>query len=309
MNKIVFFNHYHRGDLHISKEFVKEVMKKLPNVEFEYWHNNPEIILKEIGIGSSAQKTPVLCDSKKALLKTSDTLYVNTWVGCMWDIFCKHGGINMYTLYDQWEILYKGINKFFESDLKLNSKKEHYLPRIDFEYLNSKAKTNIDNWIKSNSNKKKVLLCNNTPASGQSFAFDIEKELLEVIESNPNTAFLLTNFTTKRSLKNLFFTSNIINTDQDPDLFEISYLSEQCDVIIGKNSGPYVFCETYNNYMDKDKTFVSFNTKNPQYDSIKETMSNGLKLKCKYKTVPIMNISEKTDDDVNNIINAIKEVV
>ena len=61
--------------------------------------------------------------------------------------------------------------------------------------------------------------------------------------------------------------------------------------------------------MDKDKTFVSFNTKNPQYDSIKETMSNGLKLKCKYKTVPIMNVSEKTDDDVNNIINAIKEVV
>ena len=126
MNKIVFFNHYHRGDLHTSKEFVKEVMNKLPDVEFEYWHGNPEVILQEIGIGPAAQKTPALLDKSKALMKTSDALYINTWVGCQWDVFCKHGGINMHTLYEQWENLYKGINKFFETDLKLNKSKEHF---------------------------------------------------------------------------------------------------------------------------------------------------------------------------------------
>ena len=74
-----------------------------------------------------------LDDAKKdALVKQGDTMFVNTWVGCQWDIFCKHGGINMNTFYEQWELLFKGINKFFDSNLKLRSEKESYLPRMDW---------------------------------------------------------------------------------------------------------------------------------------------------------------------------------
>ena len=307
MNKIVFFNHYHRGDLHTSKEFVKEVMNKLPDVEFEYWHGNPEIILQEIGIGPAAQKTPVLLDKSKALMKTSDALYINTWVGCQWDVFCKHGGINMHTLYEQWENLYKGINKFFETDLTLNKSKEHYLPRIDFDKINKKAKANIDEKLK-NENTKKVLICNNTPASTQSFTFSIDKEIQEMAQSNPDTLFILTNEMLEKE-KNISYTSDIIGTKQEPDLQEISYLSSYMDVIVGKNSGPFVFCETYDNYMDKDKTFVSFNTKHKDYDDIKETMSNGLKIKCKYNAVPIFDIVNRNDKDVKNIVTAIEKVL
>ena len=303
MNKIVFFNHYHRGDLHTSKEFVKEVMNKLPNVEFEYWHSNPEIILQEIGIGPSAQKTPALLDKSKALMKTKDALFINTWVGCQWDVFCKHGGINMHTLYEQWQNLYKGINKFFETDLKLNKSKELYLPRIDFDKINQKAKANIDKKLKSEYSKK-VLICNNTPASTQSFTFNIDNEIKEIAEKNPDIWFILTNQILEQE-KNISYTSDIIGTKQDPDLQEISYLSSYMDVIVGKNSGPFVFCETYDNYMDKDKTFVSFNTKHKDYDDIKETMSNGLKIKCKYNAVPILNITDRNDEDIKNIVNSL----
>ena len=109
--------------------------------------------------------------------------------------------------------------------------------------------------------------------------------------------------------KNISYTSDIIGTKQEPDLQEISYLSTLVDVIIGKNSGPYVFCETYDNYMDKDKTFVSFNTKHKDYDDIKETMSNGLKIKCNYNTVPILDIVDKNKDDINNIVTAIEKTL
>ena len=51
MNKIVFFNHYHRGDLHTSKEFVRQVIDNLPNVEFEYWSNNPNVLVAGCGTG------------------------------------------------------------------------------------------------------------------------------------------------------------------------------------------------------------------------------------------------------------------
>ena len=307
MNKIVFFNHYHRGDLHTSKEFVKEVMNKLPNIEFEYWHSNPEIILQEIGIGPAAQKTPALLDKSKALMKTKDTLFINTWVGCQWDVFCKHGGINMHTLYEQWQNLYKGINKFFETDIKLNKSKEHYLPRIDFSKINQKAKDNIDEKLKSEYSKK-VLICNNTPASTQSFTFSIDKEITELAQKNPDVWFILTNRMLEKE-KNISYTSDIIDTKQEPDLQEISYLSSYMDVIVGKNSGPFVFCETYDNYMDKDKTFVSFNTKHKDYDDIKETMSNGLKIKCKYNAIPILDIVDRNDKDIESIVTAIEKTL
>ena len=61
--------------------------------------------------------------------------------------------------------------------------------------------------------------------------------------------------------------------------------------------------------MDSSKTFLSFNTKNPDYETIQETMSYQLKLKCKYITVPIIDIHNKQDNDVKNINNAFEEVL
>jgi hypothetical protein len=195
------------------------------------------------------------------------------------------------------------VKKFFKTDLKLNKSKEHYLPRIDFNKINQKAKDNIDKKLKSEYSKK-VLICNNTPASTQSFTFSIDKEIQEMAQSNPDVWFILTNRILEKE-KNISYTADIIDTKQEPDLQEISYLSSYMDVIVGKNSGPFVFCETYDNYMDKDKTFVSFNTKHKDYDDIKETMSNGLKIKCKYNAVPIFDIVNKNDKDVKNIVNSL----
>jgi len=61
--------------------------------------------------------------------------------------------------------------------------------------------------------------------------------------------------------------------------------------------------------MDDSKTFLSFNTKNPEFDEIKETMSNGLDLKCNYKTVPIYSIDKPDKKDVTAIVEAIEDVI
>jgi hypothetical protein len=117
----------------------------------------------------------------------------------------------------------------------------------------------------------------------------------------PNVTFICTN---KFALEatNIAFTEDIIKNTEGIDLQEISYLSRHCDIIVGKNSGPYVFCETYENYMDNSKAFISFNIINPSVDGIKETMSNGLDLKCKYTTVPIENV-KLTDKDADTIVD------
>ena len=43
------------------------------------------------------------------------------------------------------------------------------------------------------------------------------------------------------------------------DLNEISYLSNYCDLIVGKNSGPFVYTLTKENFKNSNITFISFN--------------------------------------------------
>ena len=304
MNKIVFFNHFHKGDLHTHKEFIRHVQSELPNVTFEYMHNNAAKLTAELSIPLIG--TPEQLDKKEAFYLDEDALYINTWVGCNWDVFCKYGGINMNTLYEQWEEIVAQINDVFETKIKLHSDKEQYLPRIAYNALNT---TGVDNYVNSTIGVKKILFCNNVPQSNQSFSSEMREYILPFVEMYPDAHFICTNKFDTDGNKNILFTGDIIGPTQDGDLQEISYLSTYCDIIVGKNSGPYVFCETYDNYMDENKTFLSFNTKHPDYEDIHETMSRDLIIKCSYTAIPIFNNQTLTDKDHENIMAALNEAL
>jgi len=297
MPKIVFFNHYHRGDLHTHKEFIRQLQQELPDFDFEYLHNNPAKLIEDLGISTTG--TPEHLNNKEPYYYDGNELYINTWVGCDWDIFCKHGGINMHTLYEQWENIFNTINSVFDKNIQLKTSKEEYLPRIDYTTLNTSS---IDTYVNSNK-QKKVLICNNVPHSNQSFVSDMKDIINDLAFKNIGIDFICTNKFASEE-ENVIFTTDIIDTDDGIDLREISYLSTKCDIIVGKNSGPYVFCETYDNFMDKNKTFISFNIKNPAFDDIKETMSNGLDIECNYTAIPIENVN-LTDADTFSIIAAL----
>ena len=299
---IVFFNHYHRGDLHTHKEFVKQLMSSLPYFKFKYLHQNPKKLTDELRVEYAG--VPSNLSSKEPFYRTEEILYINTWVGCLWDVFCKNGGINMHTLYEQWDHIFNVVNSIYNTDLELHDEMEEYLPRIDFSMLDTKA---IDEYANSNNNRK-ILICNNVPNSNQSFAGNMVDYIAPLAKDNPEVHFICTN-KLNVDIENILYTSDIIGNNEGCDLQEISYLSQFCDSIVGKNSGPYVFCETYESYMNPNKTFISFNTKHPEYTEVKETMSYGLDLKCKYQAIPIMNIVQPTQTDKNNIENALRSLV
>ena len=78
MKKIVFFNHYHRGDLHTHKEFVRQIMEEVKDVEYEYLHNNPEKLIIDLGIKTKG--SPNRLDSKNALYKEKSKLLFLTHI-------------------------------------------------------------------------------------------------------------------------------------------------------------------------------------------------------------------------------------
>jgi len=312
MPKIVFFNHYHRGDLLTHKEFIRHIQDEL-DVVYEYRHFNHPKLTRDLNIPLIGD--PSNLDPKTPFYQEDDTLFINTWIGCHWDIFCQHGGINMESLRGQWDRIFNMINQCFGTTLVINPTKEHYLPRIDFSKFDV---SNIDSYLSKNQNKK-ILICNGAPKSGQSFSSSMKEYLEPLAEEFRDIHFICTEkFST--DFENILFTDNIVaDTETEDkrapwedretntcDVQEISYLSQHCDAIVGKNSGPFVFCETYNNYMDPDKKFLSFNVSWGIGKETTETMTFGLNKLCQYKIVPVEgpakgDLENLTSDDIANI--------
>lgn len=321
MSKIVFFNHYHRGDLITHKEFIRQLQQELTDCSFEYMHFNHPKLTRDLDIPKVGEPTNL--DPKSPFYQDEGVLYINTWIGCHWDLFCEHGGINMNSLWNSWNRILDTVNAYFNTSIKLREEKESYLPTIDFSRFNLKS---VEEFLKFSGDRKRVLICNGAPKSGQSFNSDMKEFLEPLSEKFKNVDFICTQkFSTTN--KNIYFTDEVIlDTDIEDkrapwedreinncDLQEISYLSENCDLIVGKNSGPFVFCETKNNYMNPKKKFLSFNVSWGIGKSPTETMSNGLKLKADYKIVPITGVGGAahilSDQDVLDVTGALENAV
>lgn len=321
MSKIVFFNHYHRGDLLTHKEFIRQLKNELIDVEFEYLHFNHPKLTRDLDIPKVGD--PGHLDAKSPFYQDEDILYVNTWIGCHWDLFCEHGGINMNSLWHSWWRIINTVNSFFETSISLKEEKEFYLPSIDFSRFDVQS---IDKFLETSGERKRVLLCNGAPKSGQSFNSNMREFIEPLSDKFTNVDFICTEkFETSKT--NIYFTDDIIvDTEVEDkrapwedreknncDLQEISYLSENCNLIIGKNSGPFVFCETKNNYMNPDKKFLSFNVSWGIGKAPTETMSNGLALKADYKIVPITGVGgaahNLSDQDMLDVASSLENAV
>ena len=300
MPKIVFFNHYHRGDLLTHKEFIRQIKKELPNFELEYLHFNHPKLTRDLDIPKVG--TPSNLNPKEPFYREDDTLFVNTWIGCHWDLFCQYGGINMDSLWNSWQIIFNVINEQFDLSLILKEEKEFYLPSIDYSRFGI---ANIDSYLDSSKDKKKIILCNGPTKSGQSFNPNMKEQLEKVAPLYKDIHFICTD-KFKTDVENILFTDDIIadtEVSENPapwedrsintcDMPEIGYLSTQCEGIVGKNSGPFIFCETKENYMNADKKFLSFNSSwgnafHSNLPGTTESMSYNIDYKCQYKIVMV----------------------
>lgn len=284
MKKISFFNHGHNGDMHTSKEYIRQIQNTLQDFEFEYCHANHIKTISDLEIFSN-QNIPY----KKTIrfVEGPNHLVINTWNGAYSEYFNPNtppyfyfGGTNYPSLTDIWEFIFNKINEHFSTDLKIKSPEE-YFPTINFKFFNVE---NIKTFVKKYQ-QKKVLVCNGPVRSKQSFIGPMKEEIQHLAVTHPNYLFICTHrFDSKN--KNIMFTDDIIKDTSGCDLNEISYLSTFCDVIIGKNSGPFVFCMTKENFLNKDKVIISFNkgSHDPKYDpnSGVDSLPWGLSIPARY---------------------------
>jgi hypothetical protein len=77
----------------------------------------------------------------------------------------------------------------------------------------------------------------------------------------------------------VFFTDDITNRNGRCDVMAISYLSTFCDVIVGRCSGAQMVCETKENWMNPNKTLLSFTEHDNGATFVRDPVALGLKMR------------------------------
>lgn len=216
------------------------------NINIRYFHNcKPSLFCDYPNI----EELPY--SELNSVQSQNDIPVVNTWIGQENMIYLR--SVNYGCSYENHFFLAKKLANSLGIEVEKDMDK--YIPHINYDSL-----PNIDN-IKSkvkdlkNKFQKFILISNGDVQSGQAINFDFTFVVNSLANENPNILFLVTK-DIGLSLPNVMNTSSI--TEVIPDLLQISYISNFCDIIIGRASGPFCFSHTKENLLNKNKIFVSF---------------------------------------------------
>jgi hypothetical protein len=294
MENIVFFNHWHYGDLFSTRGWVADIKRQMPQSNFYYAHKkNGRAIIDLVETLDEENNKVVLdgIDQWKRFGSDDDTILINTWVGSYMGLWA-----NTHPSYISHQRIigecYNNLRQQFGIDLKLSDDVWDYVPQIDYSVYNTAAVDNNSNLVGN-----VYLFCNSAVASKQSSMDNMQKIIEYVASNHSKDTFVATEkFETK--LDNIIFTSDIFS--DTCDLCDISYLSTKVNLIVGKNSGPFTYANTKNNLLDMNKVFVNFSHK-PE-----DVLPYGLDIKADFRhsdvtyASPAVKIIETAINDIYN---------
>jgi hypothetical protein len=255
--KITFFNQFHNGDCFVGKGWIRNIMNQLPDVEFFYAHNNHPDIIKDLGCQPLTMADLPDIDRMTRLANDADgNLYINTWCGAFQgELFGHHQHSNYIIQHRIYQIYCENLSKLLKREITQSTNPHDYLPFIDFGYYPDTIRA--DEFVREKvGDKKLVLVCNGSAMSGQSEVGDLGDVITLLCQSNPEVVFVASTMLDIRH-ENLYYTQDIF--DKASDLNEIAYLSKRANIVVGKNSGPYSYCQFKDNMETPGKTFFSFN--------------------------------------------------
>lgn len=224
--QIVFFNHYHNGDIFASKGYIADLIKEFKGHDLFYQHFHSPKLLKDLGIEYRTLELPMgSFHDREVIVSDRNSIFINTWIGN----YLSYGdGINWNTYHSMFKRIYSYLENVNDKSLELGPV-DYYLPEIKYDYFDI-PEIHVP--------KNSIIISNGPVLSGQSDLPDMNKIISALLE-NTNRRIILTHFAPFNSDR-ISFTNNLIDTTNG-DLNEIAWIAEQCEYIIGRNSGPFCF--------------------------------------------------------------------
>lgn len=257
MKSICFFCHFHNGDIYHIKEFLRDISSQL-KTKYYVVHGNSSLLTHDLDVEYlNISSVPLLAGKHYTkFIDTENCLYVNTWIGGYFSPDNEYNNeCSLRGFHRMFSLIYDKINAIFDSNLKIGPVND-YFPSIDYSKFDC---VSIDKFVSDTKNDK-VLICNGPSLSGQTrYNSDMSEIIEPLAQLYQDKIFILTKkFET--SISNIKFTDDIINSNTC-DLNEISYISKFCNLIVGRNSGPFCFAVTKENINNSDKKFLAFGGK------------------------------------------------
>lgn len=259
--KLVFYNHHQNGDLALSRGIVNWIINNCSEKIDFYFSINLDRIKYYDAVYFNEKVTTV---GERDNAFDEKCVYLNLWIGSSPSFRNRSNSIK-----NEWgdpvdytsDNILKHCIELIDTlknnkniDIPYPKTEEDILPRANFK---PKQKKNVDDFLeKIKDFDKKVLICNGDVHSLQCPNFYFTNVIKGLVKDFPNIAFIYTN--KDRDLdKNEFCINDYCEI---PNLNEIDYLSTQCDVLVTRRSGPGEIIQTYENFFDPTKTFISFTT-------------------------------------------------
>lgn len=253
-NKLIFFNEFGAGDVMESREFVKEIMKIIPASKYYYSHGKNPRILLDIPELKFMEFDKSLFNSMKDVTYLGDnSIAWNTWIGRDGKYVLPGIGCTVEKLYEMHNdmLAVYGFGKLSGSPID-------YIPTINYNKYEVEKATKF----LMERRGELIFIDNGNVQSMQAENFDFNPIIVKVAETYPDKTFLVTHPITTTP-ENIFYTGDVIGHGLGFDLNEVSYLSLFCTTLIGRNSGPHVYTQVFQNVMDHKKKLLSF-TYHPQ---------------------------------------------
>lgn len=297
MKKLVFYNHFNNGDIHVSREFVRQIMSRIttPQIDFVYSHkHSPGLIVDIPDLRADSTFLSVVGAGPKSTT-IGETLFLNTWYASEEYKYMNCFGLTFDCLYFLFDDICKKHFGFCLNDLSKDPKV--FFPSINYvEYHITPAFS----WLLSHTSRK-VFISNGPALSGQASNFSMT-QIIKILATNyTDTIFIVSHKDSALpAIDNIVYSSDIIQKSGS-DLNENGYLSTFCDVIIGRASGPFTFAFTRENIFDRKPIFLCFSNLEPKEEN-KFWLGDYFKDKVEYSAKIIVS----NESDENRVLNIIE---
>lgn len=251
--KIIFFNQFHNGDCFVGKGWVRNIMNQVKDAEFYYAHgNNPEIV-KDLGCRHLTLDQIPEIDRMVRIARddTDGTIYINTWCGAFQGELFGYGQHSNYIVqHRMYELICEQLSQALGYQIHMSTNPHDYLPFIDFDRYDVTA---ANEFVAKHGRIN--LFCTGAAMSGQSGLGDMRNVINQLCQDFPQDTFVITS-DLGLTHSNLHMTSDIFGLPSD--LNQIAYLSQYAKLIVGKNSGPFTYCQFKDNMERKGKEVTFF---------------------------------------------------
>lgn len=287
IHTICFFNFWHNGDVYSGKGYMQDIIRQMPSMKFQHAQLNSLKTMRDLNCEHVHTDSidPRVTHSMR-YVDFDGVLYVNTWVGAYGNAVIPQGQhhANWTSLYTMWMHIYDTIEQLLGTSFERTNNLAQYIPTTDWQKFDVAPAVRF-----TGPRQNIVLLCNGLVRSTQSNLGVLDGVVAELAKDFPNIDFVCTTKfdTTNIEPTNIYFTDDIFADVADGDINEIAFLSTKAFMIIGKNSGPFMFTHVQENILDAGKIFVSLSHRSS--DSYAWGLSG---LPCRY-------YHYSNDDDIN----------